>query len=254
MKLNHSQKKKVSLFIPCTVDLVLPAIGESTAALVRHLGCTPVYHREQTCCGLMAFNSGFRQQARRLARHFIEVFENDEVIVSPSGSCVAMVKQRYPELFEDQPDWQRRALALAPRVFELSQFIVDHLGIRDLGGACNAKVAFHESCSTLNALGIGPQPKALISAVRGASLVYFKGADVCCGFGGTFSNAFPDISTALVTQKVNAYIESQADLLVMCDPGCLLNIQGFLHRRHPERRALHLAEFLAESIREESKT
>lgn len=241
--------KTVSLFIPCTVDLVLPRIGESTAAIVRHLGCTPVYHDEQTCCGLMSFNSGFRKQAQRLARHFIEVFENDEVIVSPSGSCVAMVRHRYPILFEDQPRWRRRALALAPRVYELSQFIVDYLGVRNLGGACNAKVALHESCSTLNALGISQHPKTLIGSVRGTELVHLKGADVCCGFGGTFSNSFPDISTALVAQKAESFLQSGADLLVMCDPGCLLNIQGYLHRHHPGKRAMHLADFLADSLK-----
>jgi len=125
--------KRVSLFIPCLVDVVLPHIGESTVALLRHLDCAPAYHPEQTCCGLMSFNGGFRKEARRLARHFIRVFENDDLIVSPSGSCVNMVKHRYVELFDDDPAWLARARALAPRVFELSQFIVDHLGVEDLG-------------------------------------------------------------------------------------------------------------------------
>ncbi|MBI5062449.1 MAG: (Fe-S)-binding protein, partial [Desulfatitalea sp.] len=178
---NSSGMSRVSLFIPCIVDLVLPGIGESTAAIVRHLGQTPIYHQEQTCCGLMAFNSGFRDEARKLARHFIQVFEDDAVIVSPSGSCVNMVKNRYPELFADEPAWQRRALALAPRVFELSQFIVDHLGITDLGASFQATVAYHESCSALNGLGVSAQPKALLGAVRGTTLATLKGADVCCG-------------------------------------------------------------------------
>jgi L-lactate dehydrogenase complex protein LldE len=239
---------RVSLFIPCIVDLVLPGIGESTAAIVRHAGQTPVYHQEQTCCGLMAYNSGFRDEARQLARHFIEVFEADETIVSPSGSCVHMVKNRYPELFEAEPAWRRRALALAPRVFELSQFLVDRLGITDLGGRRQAAVAYHESCSTLNGLGVSAQPKALLGAVQGTTLVPFKGADVCCGFGGTFSNAFPEISTALVAQKVAGFLASGAELLVMCDPGCLLNIQGYLHRLHPGKQAMHLADYLAGAL------
>ena len=150
---------RISLFIPCLVDMVLPRIGESTVALLRHLDCESTYHCEQTCCGLMSFNSGFRNEARRLARHFIRVFENDEWIVSPSGSCVNMVKNRYMELFEDDPVWFARAHALAPRVYELSQFIVDHLGVVDLGGTRHAKVAYHESCSTLNALGVSPNPR-----------------------------------------------------------------------------------------------
>lgn len=244
--------KTVSLFIPCIVDLVLPHIGESTAALVTHLGCRPVYHRQQTCCGQMSFNSGFRDEAKQLARHLIEVFENDDVIVSPSGSCVNMVKNRYPDLFEDEPEWRRRALALAPRVYELSQFIVDRMGVTDLGAASHEKVAYHESCSTLNGLGVSDQPKALIRAVHGTTLVELAEADVCCGFGGTFANSFPEISTAMAAQKARRFVESSADLLLMCDPGCLLNIQGYLNRHHPERRAAHLADFLADGLSDRS--
>lgn len=239
---------RVSLFIPCTVDLILPDIGKSTLKLVEHLGCQAFYHKEQTCCGLMSFNTGFRKEAKRLARHFIEVFENDEVVVSPSGSCVAMVRRRYAQLFENEPAWLRRAEALAPRVFELSQFIVDRLGVTAIDGRYNGAVAYHESCSTLNSLGVSVQPKTLIQSIQGTRLAELKGADICCGFGGTFSNSFGDISTALVTQKVEYYLESKADLLVMCDPGCLLNIQGFLSRHHPEKKALHLADFLAHSL------
>jgi L-lactate dehydrogenase complex protein LldE len=241
--------KKISLFIPCLVDLVLPHIGENTVALLRHLACEPLYHPEQTCCGLMSFNSGFRDEARRLARHFIRVFEDDEVIVSPSGSCVNMVKNRYADLFEDDPAWRRRAAGIAPRVYELSQFIVDHLGVERIGGHLRTRVAYHESCSTLNALGVSAQPKTLIGSVEGTELVELTGADICCGFGGTFANAFPEISTALVRQKAEYFLESGADLLVMCDPGCLLNIRGYLDRRHPDKKAVHLADFLADSLR-----
>ncbi|RJQ69223.1 MAG: (Fe-S)-binding protein [Desulfobacteraceae bacterium] len=245
--------KKISLFVPCIVDVVLPRIGESTAALVEHLGCRPVYHREQTCCGQMSFNSGFREESKRLARHFIETFENDEWIVSPSGSCVNMVKNRYPDLFEDEPQWRRRALVLAPRVFELSQFIVDQMGVVDLGAASTARVAYHESCSTLNGLGISEQPKALLRAVHGATLVELVEANVCCGFGGTFATSFAEISTAMAAQKARRFLESGADLLVMCDPGCLLNIQGYLTRHHPGRQAAHLADFLADNLPPDSR-
>ena len=243
--------KKISMFIPCLVDLVLPHIGENTATLLGHLDCEPIYHPEQTCCGLMSFNSGYRDEARRLARHFIRVFENDDLIVSPSGSCVNMVKNRYKNLFDEDPGWGKRAAELAPRVYELSQFIVDHLGVEQLGGSYQAKVAYHESCSTLNALGVSAQPKALIRSVEGAELVELTGADICCGFGGTFANSFPEISTALVRQKTEYFLESGADLLVMCDPGCLLNIRGYLDRHHPDKKATHIADFLADSLRGE---
>ena len=131
--------KKISMFIPCLVDLVLPHIGENTATLLGHLDCEPIYHPEQTCCGLMSFNSGYRDEARRLARHFIRVFENDDLIVSPSGSCVNMVKNRYKNLFDEDPGWRKRAAELAPRVYELSQFIVDHLGWSSWAAATRPK-------------------------------------------------------------------------------------------------------------------
>lgn len=238
----------VSLFIPCTVDLLLPPIGQSTAAVLEHLGCRLIYHEEQTCCGLMSYNIGFRKESKHLAKHFIRVFENDDFIVSPSGSCVSMVKHRYVQLFEDEPDWQTRARAIAPRVFELSQFIVDQLGVTAIGGHYPAAVAYHESCSTLNGLGVSAQPKALIASTQETRLVELKGADICCGFGGTFANSFGDISTALVAQKVQYFMESGADVLVMCDPGCLLNIQGYLSRHHPQYSAMHLADFLYHSL------
>jgi L-lactate dehydrogenase complex protein LldE len=238
--------RTVSLFIPCVVDLLLPVIGEATVSLLRSLGVNPVYHDEQTCCGLPAFNAGYRQEAKRMAKHFIEVFEDDEVIVSPSGSCVCMVKDHYPELFDGEPAWLRRAEALPPRVNELSQFIVDVLGVEEVGAAYEGKIAYHESCHVLRGLGVSEQPKKLIRAVRGTELVPLNAADDCCGFGGAFAADFPEISQALVQEKVENYIESGADLLVVCEPGCLLNIHGDLSRNHPEKRAVHLASFLAD--------
>jgi len=240
--------KPVSLFIPCIVDLLLPEIGEATVSLLRRLGCRLTYHEEQTCCGLFSFNAGFRSEARRMARHFLEVFGEDEVVVSPSGSCVHMVRNRYPELFSDEPEWLDRARSLSGRVYELSQFLVDVLGVGDVGAHYNGRVAYHESCNLLNGLGISEQPKKLIRAVRGAEWVSLKDADVCCGFGGEFSSNYPEISEALVSAKVKNYLESGADLLVLCEPGCLLNIRGYLSRRHPDKTVLHLAEFLANRL------
>jgi len=238
----------VSLFIPCTVDLLLPSIGTATVSLLRTLGQDPVYHEEQTCCGLVPFHGGFRNEAARLAKRFIEIFEPDEAVVSPSGTCVNMVKNRYPDLLCDEPPWLERAEALAPRVFELSEFLVDRLGVEEVGARYEGKVAYHESCNLLYGLGISEQPKKLIRAVTGTELVPMNGAELCCGFGGTFSNAYPDISEAMVTDKVKNYLESGADLLVLCEPGCLLNIQGYLSRHHPEKKAMHLAQFLADHL------
>ncbi len=242
--------KKVSLFIPCTVDLFLPHIGEATVTLLRRLGIDPVYHEEQTCCGQPAMNSGYQQEARKAARHFLKVFGEDEIIVSPSGSCVCMVKYHYPELFEMEPEWRRRAEELVPRLFELSQYIVDVLKAEDVGASFAGKVAYHESCHILRGLGVSAQPKKLLSAVKGTQLVPLDAADSCCGFGGEFANHFPDISESMVKDKVDHYLSSGADLLLLSEPGCLLNIGGFLSRHHPAKRAMHLASFLAGTGRE----
>jgi L-lactate dehydrogenase complex protein LldE len=151
---------------------------------------------------------------------------------------------------QDEPDWRRRAEDLAPRVYEFSQYLVDVLHVEDVGGAYAGKVAYHESCRVLRGLGVSEQPKKLIRAVKGGELVPMQGSEVCCGFGGEFSTNYPEISEALVSEKAANYIASGADVLVACDPGCLLNIGGYLHRHHPDKEALHIASFLAEAIRD----
>ncbi len=239
---------KPSLFIPCLVDIFLPEIGEACLAVLRKLELAPVYHPDQTCCGQPAIHAGYVQKARESAKHFIDVFGEDEAVVCPSGSCVCTVRDRYPELLQDEPDWLRRAEALAPRVYEFSQYLVDVLQVEDVGGAWEGKAAYHESCRVLRGLGVSEQPKRLIRAVAGTELVPMQGAEVCCGFGGEFSTNYPDISEALVSEKAANYIASGADVLVACDPGCLLNIGGYLHRHHPDRKAVHIADFLAQAI------
>jgi len=242
--------KNVSLFIPCTVDLFLPHIGEAAVTLLRRLGINPVYHEEQTCCGQPAINAGYQKEAQKAAKHFIKVFGDDEQVVSPSGSCVCTVKYHYPELFENEPEWRRRAEELAPRMFELSQYLVDVLKVEDVGASFAGKVTYHESCHILRGLGVSEQPKKLIKAVQGTQLVPLNAAESCCGFGGEFANNFPDISESMVKDKVENYLSSGADLLLLCEPGCLLNIGGFLSRNHPGKKAMHLASFLAPNGRE----
>lgn len=241
---------KVSLFIPCTVDLMMPEIGVAVYRLLLSLGTRPVYHGDQTCCGQPLYNAGYRRQAKRVARHFIDVFGNDEYIVSPSGSCVAMVKHHYVELLSDDPSWCDRARNLSGKVYELSQFIVDVLGITDVGASFDGRVTYHESCHIFRALGISEQPRKLIDSVRGAEFVELRNATACCGFGGEFSIGFPEISEALVKDKTANFINTGADVLLLNEPGCLLNINGYLHRNHPQKRAMHLATFLMENIKE----
>ncbi len=242
--------KNASLFIPCTVDLFLPKIGEAVVSLLRRVGVNPIYHENQTCCGQPAMNSGYQEEARKIAKHFISVFGEDEVVVSPSGSCVCMVKHHYPELLESEPDWLRRAEALSSRIYELSQYLVDVLKVEDLGASFPGKVTYHESCHILRGLGVSAQPKKLIGAVKGAELVPLNNANSCCGFGGEFANEFPEISGSMLQDKVENYVSSGADLLLLSEPGCLLNIGGYLHRNHPGKRIMHLSTFLAYNGRE----
>lgn len=241
---------KVSLFIPCTVDLFLPLIGEATVKILRHLGVSLIYHEEQTCCGQPAMNAGYWPEAKKAAKHFLKIFGEDEIIVSPSGSCVCMVKYHYPELFENDPEWRRRAEEVASRIYELSQYLVDVLKVEDVGASFSGKVAYHESCHILRGLKISAQPKRLIQAVTGTDLVPLNAAESCCGFGGEFSFHYSAISEAMVKDKVENYFASGADLLLLCEPGCLLNIGGYLSRHHPQKKIMHLASFLAEYRRE----
>jgi len=236
----------VSIFIPCTVDLFLPHVGEATVSLLRRAGVKPIYHTEQTCCGQPAVNAGYREQAKKAAKHFIQVFGDDEEIVSPSGSCVCTVKYHYPELLAEEPEWRNRAGELSLRTYELSQYLVDILKVEDVGASFEGKVAYHESCHVLRGLGVSEQPKKLIRAVKGIQLVPLNAADTCCGFGGEFANRYPDVSESMVKDKVEDYISSGADLLLLCEPGCLLNIGGFLSRNHPGKKVMHLASFLAQ--------
>lgn len=237
--------KHVSLFIPCTVDLLLPEIGEATVRVLRRLGVEPLYHEAQTCCGQPAMNAGYRDQAQKAAKHFLDVFGGDDIIVSPSGSCVYMVKHHYPRLLSDEPVWLRRAEEVSERIFELSQYIVDVLGVEDVGASYKGTVTYHESCHILRGLGVSDQPKRLIRRADGATFVPLPLADMCCGFGGEFAENYHYISEEMVKEKVENYLESGADLLVLCEPGCLLNIDGYLSRNHPGKRALHIASLLA---------
>jgi len=237
----------ISLFIPCTVDLFLPHIGEATVSLLGRAGVRLIYHKEQTCCGQPAINAGYREHAKKAAKHFIRVFGDDEKVVSPSGSCVGMVKHHYPELLAEEPEWRRRAEELSLRIYELSQYLVDIRKIENVGASFEGKVAYHESCHILRGLGVSEQPKRLIKAVKGAKLVSLNAADSCCGFGGEFANHYPDISESMVKDKVEDYLSSGAGVLLVSEPGCLFNIGGFISRNHPGKKVMHLASFLTEN-------
>ncbi len=202
---------------------------------------------DQTCCGQPAYNAGLRQEAIPLARHTIQVFERTQgAVVIPSGSCAAMIRHGYLELFADQPEWLGRAQALAQRTFEFSEYLVDVLGISDVGARFPARIAYHGSCHLLRDLGVDAQPRALLAAIRDAQIVELPGWDECCGFGGVFSAEFPEISSAMLDRKCANIERSGADVIVTCDAGCLTNINGGLQRQGKKPRVMHLAQVLAQ--------
>jgi L-lactate dehydrogenase complex protein LldE len=236
--------KKVSLFIPCLVDQFLPEIGEAAALLLSRSGADVGYDPRQTCCGQPLINAGRTREARDIARRFINIFSEADYVVAPSGSCVHTVKKHYPVLLPDG-EIGRRARLLSERVFELSEFLVTVMGFSDPGAAYPHKVAYHHSCHLSRGLGISRSPLTLLSNVAGIELVPLAEDNVCCGFGGEFSTLYPDISTAMAAEKVDKAIAGGAECLVLGEPGCLLNIRGFVRRRGLPLTVLHTAQILA---------
>jgi L-lactate dehydrogenase complex protein LldE len=236
---------KVSLFITCLVDQFFPEVGMSMVSVLRRLGVEVDFPTAQTCCGQPAFNSGFSSEARELARRFIGIFENSEYIVAPSGSCTSMVRVFYKELFHDDPEWQKRAESLASRTYEFTEFVVDVLGVDDVGASYRGKVALHQSCHLLRELNVKTAPQRLLNSVKGIELVELERADACCGFGGLFSIKYPEISSGILEDKIGSVDKSGADVLVACDVGCLMHIAGGLSRQDKATRTMHIAELLA---------
>jgi L-lactate dehydrogenase complex protein LldE len=239
---------KISLFIPCAVDALLGDVGLDTVLLLSNLGFEVIYHEQQTCCGQPAISAGYLNMACDIAKKFIEIFEDDEVIVSPSGSCVNTIKNDYPRILQGEPDWQKRALSMAKRVFEISQYLVDRAGIEDVNASFNGKIAYHKSCHLLRALGVDEQPQKLLTNVKGAEIIPLNAVEQCCGFGGQFALKYPLISETMVRQKIGNFLQTGAQRLIVSDPGCLLNIGGYLHRHHPQLKAQHIVSFLAENV------
>jgi L-lactate dehydrogenase complex protein LldE len=224
---------RVALFITCIADTVLPEVGVATVAVLERLGHEVVFPRQQTCCGQMHLNSGYRGEAERLAARFMEVFGEFETIVSPSASCVGTMWERYPEL--------------RGRLFELSGLLVDRLGVTDVGASFPQRVVYHPTCHSLRVTGVGAAPLALLDAVAGLELLELAEAGECCGFGGTFAIKNADTSTAMVIDKCRAIAASGASVVTAVDGSCLLQIGGRLSREGSDVRALHLAEILAQT-------
>ncbi len=240
---------KVSLFVTCLVDQLFPNVGKSTVQVLRRCGVDVTFNPRQTCCGQPAFNSGYRDEARGVASHWLDVFsselESADYVVVPSGSGAAMTCKFYAPLFADDSPERERAARVGTRVVELSEFLVDIMGVTDVGASFDGVVTYHESCHLKRELGISRQPRALIAAVRGARMVEMERADACCGFGGTFSVKFPEISSAIDEEKIASIERCGADAVIGCDASCLMQMAGLLRRRGSSVRCLHLSELLA---------
>jgi L-lactate dehydrogenase complex protein LldE len=237
---------RISLFITCFNDTLFPETGRAVVRLLERLGHTVDFPMEQTCCGQMHFNTGYQREALPLVRRFVNVFEPAEVVVAPSASCVAMVRELYPRAAELAADKRlgERVAALAPRVFELSEFLVGKLGVEDVGAYYPHRVTYHPTCHSLRMLRVGDAPLRLLRAVRGIDLVALPEAEQCCGFGGTFAIKNADTSMAMLGDKVRCVLDTRAEVCAAADNSCLMQIGGALHRQRAGVRTVHLAEIL----------
>ena len=235
---------KVSLMVTCLGDALFPNVGVATVRLLRRLGVDVDFPEKQTCCGQPFFNSGYHAEASNLAKHTIRAFETGRPVVTPSGSCAAMVKLEYPHLFRDDLVWHERAEDLARRTHELSDFLVHVLNLDDVGARLECQATYHMACH-LRGLGIVNEPERLLRHVQGLQYIPLERCDECCGFGGSFSVRYPGISGAMVQDKATLIEKTGANVVVATDAGCLMNIAGCLRRRGSTVRTMHLAEVLA---------
>lgn len=243
------QNIKVSLFITCLIDIFFPHVGESIVKILKNIGAKVNFPKDQTCCGQPAFNSGFKEDARAVAKRFLSIFDEDDskFIISPSGSCTSMVKVFYKELFKDDPQMLEIIYKVSSRTYELSDFLVNVLNTEDIGAVYKGKVTYHDSCHLLRELRIKDEPRKLIKSVKGVEFIEMNMPDVCCGFGGTFSVKFPDVSTSILDEKIENIVKSGADTVVSTDMGCLMQIGGALSRKKFPIKVMHIAELLTTS-------
>jgi L-lactate dehydrogenase complex protein LldE len=238
-------KLRVALFVTCLGDQFFPQVGESVVRVLRRLGVEVSFNPAQTCCGQPAFNTGYRQEARRVAARVLDLFEDAEYVVAPSGSCTSMVRVFYPELFAGDPERLRQVEELRSRFLEFSEFLVNVLEVEEVGASFPHRVAYHDSCHSLRELRVETEPRKLIRAVRGVEFLELNDHQLCCGFGGTFAVKFPEVSVAMAEDKLRAAAASGAEYLVANDSSCLMHLGGLIHRQGLPLRTMHLAELLA---------
>ena len=239
------RRVRIALFVTCLTDTLLPETGIATVRLLERLGHQVTFPREQTCCGQMHLNTGYQAEARELARRFVRVFADEEVIVAPSASCVGTVREYYPRLAEGDPALARQVDEVAPRVVELSELLLTRLGVEDVGASFPHRVTYHPTCHSLRALHVGDAPYRLLRAVRGLDLVELPEERECCGFGGTFAVKNADTSEAMLADKVRDILDTGAEVCTAVDNSCLLQIGGALSRLRSGVGTLHFARILA---------
>jgi len=250
MTLSHRPSpkgKRVSLFVTCIVDMIYPTTGLSTVEVLERLGLQVDFPAAQTCCGQMGFNAGYQPEAKAVAIQFLKAFKDAEVIVSPSGSCVAMVRHYYPDLFADDPQWRAEAERIVANTWELTEFLVDGLGITDVGTSLPqpTRVCMHDACHGLRILELKQQARTLLSSVKNLTFVELSGADQCCGFGGLFAVKMPEVSGAMLNDKIKNINQAEADVIVTGDASCLTQMNGGLSRQQSAKRIVHVADVLA---------
>jgi L-lactate dehydrogenase complex protein LldE len=245
--LPQARALRIALFITCFNDTLFPQTGQAAVEVLERLGHEVVFPEEQTCCGQMHFNTGYHDEALGLIRRFVRVFAGEETIVTPSGSCAAMVREAYVRAARQGGDavLEREVAELAPRVLELSELLVGRLGVEDVGAYFPHRVTYHPACHAHRMLKLGDAPLRLLRAVRGIDLVELEGPQECCGFGGTFAVKNADVSTAMLADKLRHILDTRAEVCCAADNSCLLHIAGGLSRLRTGTRAVHLAEILA---------
>lgn len=236
-------KMKVSLFATCLVDMFQGNVGKAAVELLERLGCEIDFPESQICCGQPAYNSGYVQDSKESMKRMITAFEHAEYVVSPSGSCAYMFTE-YPHIFKGDPVWEEKAIALADKTYELTQFIVDVLGVEDVGARLEAKATYHTSCHMTRLMGVKEAPMKLLRNVKGLDFTELPGKENCCGFGGTFSVKMAQISEQMVDEKVQHVEETNAEILIGADAGCLMNIGGRIERKGKPIKVMHIAEVL----------
>jgi L-lactate dehydrogenase complex protein LldE len=236
--------KKVDLFIPCFIDQLYPSTAFSVVKLLEKCGLEVFYNPEQTCCGQPAFNSGYWKEARTLAIKFLDDFKNAEIIVGPSASCTSYVKNYFHRLFTNDPENIEKFNILKPKIFELTDFLVNEIKITDIGAVFPHRVTYHDACSALREYGIRSEPRILLQNVKGLELVEMEKTEVCCGFGGTFSVKFKSISTAMTGQKIENAVATGAEYIVSTESSCLMNIESYLRENNIPVKAIHIADIL----------